>query len=219
MASVLPYNLPQGISIDALKNQAVPRKIGAYDTEGFTAAAVAAQLVYFQNSNAFVNPLATYVAKVYGRDTNITSRTGGMAKGERLYGYGVSAKMDVAGADLTVVGGIAALDIFRRIWAVSWVEIRLGSDEFVSCQARDIPVFVPKALATTHGASNAMAIPGDGMGMFDITISGEPYIFDQQEDFRLNLNCVPGAVVGINVTIETHITMKLEGIRLKALRA
>jgi hypothetical protein len=28
-----PYNLPQGITIDGQQSQAVPRKVGAYDTE------------------------------------------------------------------------------------------------------------------------------------------------------------------------------------------
>ena len=30
-----PYGLPQGIDIDGQRHQAVPRKVGAYDTEAY----------------------------------------------------------------------------------------------------------------------------------------------------------------------------------------
>lgn len=221
------YDLPQGMIVDSslLQTRAVPRKTGAYDTEGFVgggATALVPQLVYFQSTNAFVNALAVYATKVYGRDTNLTSRNGGMGKGERLYGYGLAAKMDVAGgSDPTLVANITTFDIFRRIWSVGWFQIRLGGDEFITGQLRDIPVTVAKRVQTTHPASVVHDIQSDWM--HDITINGDPYIFDQQEDFRVDLNFNQGTVGGASLAImpllETVITVKIEGIRLKALRA
>lgn len=217
-----PYGLPQGIDIDGQRHQAVPRKIGAYDTEGLDAAAIGGSgngvpLVLFQNASQFTNSTLV-LTKTYGRDVNITSRTGGMAKGERLYTYGITAKVlfgATAAADLLNAGAnTATFAQFLQYWMLSDVGFNLGSDEFIRVQARDVPLWAPKPTSTTQAATTVFDLSSDGM--YDLTIAGDPYVLDQQEDFRININtaAVPAQVP----TQEWYITMRLEGIRLKSLR-
>ena len=196
------------------KDAIIPRKTGAYDTEGIVAGQqIPSQLVYFQDSTKFGQPLVVINSKVYGRDTNITSRTGGMAKGERLYAYGITAKIDALNQQI----GPEKIGIFeewRQLWGIGDVEIKLGADEFIRCQARDIPVrLVGKRPQTT--VPNALVADLTEEGMFDLTISGDPYIFDEQEDFRINLNFAPQTLV---LALETHITIRIEGVRVKLSR-
>ena len=203
------FSLP-GIGVGD-KDTVIPRKTGAYDTEGIVAGAkIPSQLVYFQDSTKFGQPLTVINSKVYGRDTNITSRTGGMAKGERLYAYGITAKIDAMNQKI----GPEKVGIFeewRQLWGIGDVEIKLGADEFIRCQARDIPVrLVGKRAQTTIPNTLVTDISEDGM--FDLTIAGDPYIFDEQEDFRINLNFAPQTLV---LGLETHITLRIEGIRVK----
>src|SRR3954469_18941578 len=172
------------------KDAIVPRKTGAYDTEGIVAGTkIPSQLVYFQDSTKFGQPLVVINSKVYGRDTNITSRTGGMAKGERLYAYGITAKIDAMNQKICPEK-IGIFEEWRQLWGIGDVEIKLGADEFIRCQARDIPVrLVGKRGQTTIPNTLVADISEDGM--FDLTIAGDPYIFDEQEDFRINLNFAP----------------------------
>ena len=218
------YTLPQGIAIDGQTHQAVPRKTGAYDTEAQLLGVpplFVAQLIYFQNSTQFAAgaALAAGAQKLYGRDTNLTSRTGGMAKGERLYAYGITAKIDTYAVAhvLNTLANSAMFDMWRQIWAVADVAINLGPDEFIRCQARDIPVHAPKnpQITTTVGASTMLVDDISSDGMFDLCIAGDPYVFDQQEDFRLNLNFAP---IAFTLLVDTYVTFRLEGIRLKSLR-
>lgn len=213
-----PYNLPQGIDIDGQRHQAVPRKVGAYDTEGQNnAVAVVSPLVYFQNAAAF-GTANLALTKQYGRDTNITSRTGGMAKGERLYTYGLTAKVlfgNTAAADLlNAAANQVSFAEFLQYWTLCDIGFNLGTDEFIRVQARDVPLWAPKPTATTAAATTVFDLGSDGM--YDLTIAGDPYVCDQQEDFRISLNNV--ALVANNPTQEWYITMRLEGIRLKSLR-
>lgn len=213
-----PYNLPQGITIDGQQSQAVPRKVGAYDTEGQNnAVAIVSPLVLFQNAAAFTTALLA-LTKTYGRDVNITSRTGGMAKGERLYTYGITAKVlfgNTAAADsMSLVANQPTFGEFLQYWMLSDIGFNLGSDEFIRVQARDVPLWAPKPTATTHGANTTFDLGSDGM--YDLTIAGDPYVLDQQEDFRININTA--ALPAGNPTQEWYITCRLEGIRLKSLR-
>jgi hypothetical protein len=211
-----PYNLPQGIDIDGQRHQAVPRKVGAYDMEGInTAAVIPSQLVYFQNSTQFGQVLAVLTQKIYGRDTNITSRNGGMAKGERLYAYGLTAKIDAGNQVINSAAGAVIFDQWRRLWGIADVAINLGADEFIRCQGRDVPVHAPRTPFVDSAAVFILTLDISGEGMFDLTIAGDPYVLDQQEDFRINLNFTPQT---LTLALETHITMRLEGIRLKSLR-
>lgn len=214
------YGVAQTIPIDQATSGAVPRKTGAYDTEGVAAPAGAmpASLTFFQSSNSFQQALVltSYTQKVYGRDTNITSKTGGMAKGERLYAYGVSMKIDAGNQTLNSAANVVSFDQWRRMWGFADISINLGSDEFVRMQARDVPLFAPKVPFTTIGATLVNDISVDGM--YDLTINGAPYVFDQQEDFRAVLTLNQGALTALALTVETYITLRLEGIRLKAIR-
>lgn len=216
-----PYNLPQGITIDGQQSQAVPRKVGAYDTEGIDAAAFTTQplpLVLFQNAAAFNNNANLTLTKTYGRDVNITSRTGGMAKGERLYTYGITAKVlfgALAAADLLNAGANQpTFAQFLQYWMLSDVGFNLGTDEFIRVQARDIPLWAPNPTSTTIAASTVFNLSSDGM--YDLTIAGDPYVLDQQEDFRININTAQ--LPAQTPTQEWYITVRLEGIRLKSLR-
>ena len=213
-----PYGLPQGIGIDAQATQAVPRKVGAYDTEGQNNAAdIVSPLSYFQNATAF-NTANLALTKTYGRDVNITSRTGGMSKGERLYTYGITGKVlfgNAAAADLlNLAANSVSFAQFLQYWMLCDIGFNLGSDEFIRVQARDIPIWAPKPTSTTNGAVTVFDLSSEGM--YDLTIAGDPYVLDQQEDFRINLNCA--ALPANQPTQEWYITMRLEGIRLKALR-
>lgn len=216
-----PYNLPQGIEVGGLgpdNTQAVPRKVGAYDTEAHNnGVAIVSPLQFFQNSTAFT-AAGLALNKSYGRDTNLTSRVGGMSKGERLYGYGITAKVlfgNTAAADLlNAVANQVSFAEFLQYWMLCDVAINLGADEFIRCQARDVPLWAPLPTATTFPTTTLFDLHSDGM--FDMTISGDPYVFDQQEDFRLLLSAA--ALPANNPTQEWYITFKIEGIRLKALR-
>jgi hypothetical protein len=218
-----PYGLPQGIDIDGQRHQAVPRKVGAYDTEGYDTAAViggtgnGAPLVLFQNASQFTNSNLS-LTKTYGRDVNITSRTGGMAKGERLYTYGLTAKIlfgGVANTDwLNAGANQSTFAQFLQYWMLSDIGFNLGSDEFIRVQARDVPLWAPKPTATTIASQTVFDLSSDGM--YDLTIAGDPYVLDQQEDFRINVNT---AAVPTTAPIqEWYLTVRLEGIRLKSLR-
>jgi hypothetical protein len=212
------YGLPQGIGVDGSRVQAVPRKVGAYDTEGIPVVASTVtngfQLIYFQNATAFGQTLVAITSKLYGRDTNITSKTGGMAKGERLYSYGISAKADAMGQNLNTAAAAVFWDQVRRLWGCADVSLKLGSDEFIRTQARDIPVLCAKVPSSTFSDNLCSDISDNGM--FDITINGQPYVLDQQEDFRIELTFNPGTA--FTLTTETHITLRIEGVRLKAIR-
>lgn len=177
-----PYGLPQGIDIDGQRHQAVPRKIGAYDTEGLNEAVIGAAgatvpLVLFQNATAFTNT-GLSLTKTYGRDVNITSRTGGMAKGERLYTYGITAKImfggNAAGTTdwLNQGANTSTFAQFLQYWMLSDIGFNLGSDEFIRVQARDIPLWAPKPTSTTVAAQTVFDLGSDGM--YDLTIAGDP---------------------------------------------
>lgn len=215
-----PYGLPQGIDIDGQRHQAVPRKIGAYDTEAqASAAAIVSPLVLFQNASAFTTTLpAGSLSKTYGRDVNITSRTGGMAKGERLYTYGLTAKVlfgNTAAADLLNAGANQpTFAQFLQYWMLADIGFNLGSDEFIRLQARDVPIWAPRPTTTTIANNTLFDLCSDGM--YDLTIAGDPYVLDQQEDFRININCA--ALPAQQPTQCWYITVRLEGIRLKSLR-
>jgi hypothetical protein len=195
------------------KSATMPRKTGAYDTEGILAGQkIPSQLVYFQDSTKFGQPLVVINSKVYGRDTNITSRTGGMAKGERLYAYGITGKIDAMNQKIDATN-IGVFEEWRQLWGIGDVEIKLGADEFIRCQARDIPVrLVGKNPQTTVPNAIVHDLSEDGLLMFDLTIAQDPYIFDEQEDFRINLNFAPQTLA---LSLETHITLRIEGIRVK----
>lgn len=210
------YEMPQGIDVNLLQSRslAVPRKTGAYDMEGLVASTVPASTVFFQSSTGFNRTLSTLTSKAYGRDTNITSKTGGMARGERLYAYGLSAKIDAGDATLNSAANIVMFDQWRRLWGISHILIKLGGDEFVVAQARDVPLQAPKILFHTFSDTLAPDISVDGM--YDLTVAGDPYIFDQQEDFRIEFNTSPQ---NLTLTVETHLTIRIEGVRIKALRA
>lgn len=223
-----PYNLPQGIDVNDRQTQAVPRKVGAYDKEGIlTSAVVPNQLVYFQNAAQFAVTTVVYGnQKLYGRDTNITSRTGGMAKGERLYAYGLTAKIDAENQSIanataaTAITNIGIFDQWRRIWGYADIAINLGSDEFIRVQARDVPLFTCKNVNSTNTTNNSFTVTNEvwSDGMYDLTVAGDPYTFDQQEDFRINVNFTIGLTAAPTLVLETYLTMRLEGVRLKALR-
>lgn len=213
MTAVQGYDMPNGINIQGLRSQAVPRKTGAYDMEGFPSGTVKSQLVLFQNSTSFGQTLTSLSSKVYGRDTNITSKSGGMALGERLYAYGISAKIDAGDQSLNSSANIVMFDQWRRLWGISDIEIRLGSDEFIRAQARDVPLSLPRL--PMHTFTDTLAPDISCEGMYDITVGGDPYIFDQQEDFRINFNVTPQ---NLSLTLETHLTLRLEGVRIKAVR-
>ncbi len=226
-----PYGLPQGIDIDGQRHQAVPRKVGAYDTEGFNpdgainTSGNGAPLVLFQNASQFTNTGLT-LTKTYGRDVNITSRTGGMAKGERLYCYGITAKVlfgatsaegstaMASTAWLNAAGNQSTFAQFLQYWMLSDIGFNLGSDEFIRVQARDVPLWAPKPTSTTTAAQTVFDLSSDGM--YDLTIAGDPYVLDQQEDFRININTA--AAPATAPIQEWYITVRLEGIRLKSLR-
>lgn len=193
------------------KDATMPRKTGAYDTEGIVAGQnIPSQLVYFQDSTKFGQPLVVINSKVYGRDTNITARTGGMAKGERLYAYGITAKIDAMNQAIGP-DKIGIFEQWRQLWGIGDVEIKLGADEFIRCQSRDIPVrLAGKNPQTT--VPNAIVTDLTEDGMFDLTVAGDPYIFDEQEDFRINLNFAPQT---LQLALETHVTLRIEGIRVK----
>lgn|SRR5487761_1947000 len=211
------YTLPQGIALAGPQAQAVPRRTGAYDTEGMiVSTAPPAQLVFFQNTTAFGQATTILTSKIYGRDTNITSKNGNMALGERLYAYGLTAKIDSAGQVLNSANGVQQFDQWREYIGVSWFQFNLGTDEFISCQARDVPFFAPKNPFTTIGATLVFDIASEGM--FDLTVQGDPYVLDQQEDFRVYLNYNKGNGATETMLLETYITLRIEGIRLKALR-
>lgn len=215
------YTLPQGIALAGPEAQAVPRRTGAYDTEGLVATTLPTQLNFFQNTTGFGQATTIFTSKIYGRDTNITSKNGNMALGERLYAYGMTAKIEAASQSLNTAAHAVAFDQWRQLWSVSWFEFKLGTDEFISCQSRDVPLYAPKAPQTTIGALLVFDITQDGM--YDFRIQEDPYVLDQQEDFRVNLNINQG-VAGVaptgNLTlaVETYVTVRIEGIRLKALR-
>jgi len=203
------FSLP-GIGVGD-KDTVIPRKTGAYDTEGIVAGAkIPSQLVYFQDSTKFGQPLTVINSKVYGRDTNITSRTGGMAKGERLYAYGITAKIDAMNQKIGPEK-VAIFEEWRQLWGIGDVEIKLGADEFIRCQARDIPVRLGGKRGQTT-IQNTLITDLSEEGMLDLTIAGDPYVFDEQEDFRINLNFAPQTLV---LGLETHITLRIEGIRVK----
>jgi hypothetical protein len=218
-----PYNLPQGITIDGQQSQAVPRKVGAYDTEvvaggvAFTAQSI--PLVLFQNAASFSQPTSVVgLSKTYGRDVNITSRTGGMAKGERLYTYGITAKVlfgELPAADLLNAGANQpTFAQFLQYWQLSDIGFNLGTDEFIRVQARDVPLWAPNPTSTTTAATTVFNLCSDGM--YDLTIAGDPYVLDQQEDFRININTAQ--LPAQTPTLDWFITIRLEGIRLKSLR-
>jgi len=217
------YGLPQGIGIDGRTNQAVPRKIGAYDTEGINgdgATAIPSQLVFFQDGTKFGEASLAPSTKKYGRDTNITSKQGGMAKGERLYAYGMTTKVAALDGDLNSAANAVWFDQIRRLWGISWIEFKLGGDEFGVFQARDIPVCAPRPAHVEQFqavAADAFLLVDDisQEGMYDLTIDGQPYIVDQQEDFRVNWNMNPQNLM---LKLDTFITLRIEGIRLKSLR-
>lgn len=217
-----PYNLPQGIDIDGQRHQAVPRKVGAYDTEGLNEAVIGAAgagvpLVLFQNASSFTNT-GLSLTKTYGRDVNITSRTGGMAKGERLYAYGITAKILFGGVGsgdwLNAGANQPTFAQFLQYWMLSDVGFNLGSDEFIRVQARDVPLWAPKPTTTTIAANTLFDLSSDGM--YDLTIAGDPYVLDQQEDFRINVNTSQTPTTAL--VQEWYLTVRLEGIRLKSLR-
>lgn len=212
------YQIPQGIALAGPQAQAIPRTTGAYDTEGLAATTLPTQLVLFQNTTQFGNAGSTLSLgpnKLYGRDTNITSKTGGMALGERLYMYGINAKVDAGGQTLNSAANAVSFDQWRQLWGITDFQFNLGTDEFIRAQMRDIPTYAPKTPFTTIGSLLVEDVSLDGM--FDVTIQGAPYVLDQQEDFRVYLNFNQGTTV-LTLAVQTYITVRLEGIRLKAIR-
>lgn len=224
------YGLPQGIEVGASGEpaQAVPRKIGAYDTEGQDTAVAnfLSPLVFFQNAAAFT-ATGLLLTKQYGRDTNITSRTGGMAKGERLYAYGLTAKVffvvtsasdwNIAANQLDASANVVQLGHFRGYWERCDMNIKLGSDEFVRTQARDIPLQAPRPSGTSLLGGQQQLWDLNSEGMYDLTVADSPYVLDQQEDFRIELTCAT-ALSTTAFAMESYITFRIEGVRLKAVR-
>lgn len=216
------YFDPQSIPIGTGLVQAVPRKSGSYDTEGIPAATnIPAQLSYFQNKTSFsLAGLASGQSKVYGRDTNMTSQQGAVPKGERLYIYGMSAKVSTLNAILNTLANSVWFDQLRRFWELTSLTFKLGSDEFVVLQGRDVPLMAARArhaqILQAVAADAFLLLPDVASdGMYSLQIEGQPYIIDQQEDFEIVLAASPNTLQFI---VDTYFTMRLEGIRLKALR-
>lgn len=207
-----------GIEVDGTKKQGVPRKTGAYDTEGLIlSAAIPSKLRFFRDSSAFGQTLTVITGgKVYGVHTNIISKLGGMGKGERLFVFGLSAKVDALNQALNSANGVVFFDNVRRIWGISHFNFNFGQEEFIAVQARDVPVKTPRPVEF-HEATNAAALLQtiDEPGMLNLCINGQPYCLEPQEEFTIE-QVFTAPTLPTMGALETHITLKLEGIRIRA---
>lgn len=207
-----------GIDVDGAKKQAVPRKTGAYDTEGLVAStAVPSKLRFFRDSSTFGQAVTIITGgKVYGVHTNIVSKLGGMGKGERLFVFGMSAKVDALNQSLNSANGITFFDDVRKIWGISHFNFNFGQEEFIAVQARDVPVRVPVPVEFHEATNSAKLIARcDGEGMLNLTINGAPYILEPQEEFTIE-QVFSAPTLPTMGAIEPYITVKLDGIRIRA---
>jgi hypothetical protein len=192
--------------------EAVSRKETLFDTNAivttFSVAAggvfgqmLPANLKLFNNFDQFTGPAVNVantnlIAKQDGLMTNLSGSSSALPQGYEHEWFEWRAAVKTFDANLNTVSTTGVPEQLERIREMGFIQYQSTQNPYITAQLRDVTSFVEsRTIFTTFPNVTVMAPNISTRGGKSISIEGEPYIIQPQEQFKL-LAGWPGAQVG-----------------------